>query len=49
MINLHKGMIMDPKIVHILNLLKKYSPEKVILFGSQAKNSCDFYSDIKKF
>jgi predicted nucleotidyltransferase len=39
-------MIMDPKIVHILNLLKKYSPEKVILFGSQAKNSCDFYSDI---
>jgi len=39
-------MIMDPKIVRILTLLKEYNPEKVILFGSQAKNSCDSYSDI---
>jgi predicted nucleotidyltransferase len=39
-------MIMDPKIVRVLNQLKEYSPEKIILFGSQAKNSCDSYSDI---
>lgn len=37
---------MDPKIVQVLNQLKKYSPEKVILFGSQAKNAGDSYSDI---
>ncbi len=39
-------MIMDPKIVRVLNQLKEYSPEKIILFGSRAKNACDFYSDI---
>jgi len=39
-------MVIDPKIVRVLNQLMEYSPEKVILFGSQAKNSSDFYSDI---
>jgi len=37
---------MDPKIVRVLNQLEEYNPEKVILFGSQAKNSSDSYSDI---
>ena len=37
---------MDPRVARIVNLLKEYSPEKVILFGSQAKNSSDSYSDI---
>jgi len=37
---------MDPKIVRLLNQLEEYNPEKVILFGSQAKNSSDSYSDI---
>jgi predicted nucleotidyltransferase len=39
-------MIMDPRIARILNLLKGYSPEKVILFGSQARACSDSYSDI---
>ena len=37
---------MDPKIVRLLNQLEEYNPEKVILFGSQAKNTSDSYSDI---
>jgi predicted nucleotidyltransferase len=37
---------MDPRITRILKLLEKYSPEKVILFGSHAEASCDSYSDI---
>ena len=39
-------MIMDRKIVRLLDQLKEYRPEKVILFGSEVKNSSDFYSDI---
>ena len=37
---------MASKIKNILNLLKKYKPEKVILFGSHARGSTDSYSDI---
>ena len=37
---------MEPRIEQISNLLKKYKPEKVILFGSHAKGSSDHYSDI---
>ena len=39
-------MVMDRKIVRLLDQLKEYRPEKVILFGSEVKNSSDFYSDI---
>jgi len=37
---------MTSKIEHTLKLLKKYKPEKIILFGSHARGSSDPYSDI---
>jgi len=37
---------MDSRIKKILRSLRKYHPEKVILFGSHAKMSYDRYSDI---
>jgi predicted nucleotidyltransferase len=37
---------MYPKTERLLDQLKKYNPEKVILFGSQARGSSDSYSDI---
>ena len=37
---------MDPRIKKILKLLKRYNPEKVILFGSHARGSSDPFSDI---
>jgi len=37
---------MPPNIDHILNRLKKYKPEKIILFGSHARGLADPYSDI---
>ena len=37
---------MEPRIERIVHRLKKYKPEKVILFGSHARGSPDPYSDI---
>lgn len=37
---------MNEKLRIILERLKKYGPEKVILFGSQAQGKADEYSDI---
>lgn len=37
---------MDPRIKKILKLLKRYNPEKVILFGSYARGCSDQFSDI---
>jgi len=37
---------MDSKIERTLDLLKKYNPERIILFGSHASGSSDRYSDI---
>jgi len=37
---------MESRIEDILDLLRRYDPEKVILFGSQAGASSDRYSDI---
>jgi predicted nucleotidyltransferase len=43
----HKGTSnMASHIEHTLQQLKKYKPEKVILFGSHARGSSDSYSDI---
>jgi predicted nucleotidyltransferase len=36
----------SPRLRRILNLLKKYKPQKVILFGSYANGTNDPYSDI---
>jgi len=37
---------MDSRIKKILRSLRKYNPEKVILFGSHARRSYDQYSDV---
>jgi len=37
---------MDVRIKKILRSLRKYNPEKVILFGSHARESHDQYSDV---
>jgi len=37
---------MASSLDYILNRLKKYKPEKIILFGSHARGSSDPYSDI---
>jgi len=37
---------MPSKIDNVLKLLKKYEPEKVILFGSHARGSSDPFSDV---
>jgi predicted nucleotidyltransferase len=37
---------MNARLEYVLNRLKEYEPEKVILFGSQARDACDVYSDI---
>ena len=34
------------KIERIINCLKKYNPDKIILFGSYARKDIDEYSDI---
>ena len=37
---------MDPRVAAILSAVKKYKPEKVILFGSHARGTSDRHSDI---
>ena len=37
---------MDLRIEQVLERLKNYKPEKIILFGSRAKKTFDPYSDI---
>jgi predicted nucleotidyltransferase len=35
----------DPRLEELINLLKPYDPEKIILFGSRARGEADSYSD----
>ncbi|MDO8955601.1 MAG: nucleotidyltransferase domain-containing protein [Deltaproteobacteria bacterium] len=37
---------MDLRVEQVLERLKNYKPEKIILFGSRAKKTFDPYSDI---
>ena len=35
----------DPHLLKLVNLLKRYDPERIILFGSRARGEADEYSD----
>ncbi len=35
----------DPDLKRLVNLLKDYDPEQIILFGSRARGEADEYSD----
>lgn len=35
----------DPRLKRLVNLLKPYDPEKIILFGSRARGEADSFSD----
>lgn len=35
----------DPDLVRLVELLRKYGPEKIILFGSRARGDADAFSD----
>ncbi|MEI9479476.1 MAG: nucleotidyltransferase domain-containing protein, partial [Deltaproteobacteria bacterium] len=35
----------DPHLIALVNLLKHYDPEKIILFGSRARGESDNFSD----
>lgn len=35
----------DPRLKRLIELLKSYNPERIILFGSRARGEADEYSD----
>ena len=37
--------VMDPYLDEIVHVLKRYEPERIILFGSRARGEADEYSD----
>ncbi len=37
--------IVDPHLKRLVDLLKDYGPERIILFGSRARGEADEYSD----
>lgn len=42
---MRKGMIGDPELERLVALLKRYGPQKIILFGSRARGEADDLSD----
>jgi len=43
--NQRTGRLTDPLLEKLVNLLRPYDPEKIILFGSRARGEEDEYSD----
>lgn len=42
---MRKGMIGDPALERLVALLKRYGPQKILLFGSRARGEADDLSD----
>jgi len=40
-----KTQIADPHLGRLVQLLQRYEPEQIILFGSRARDEADAYSD----
>ncbi len=42
---MRRGMLEDPELERLVALLRRYEPQKIILFGSRARGEADDLSD----